>query len=813
MTNIASSLRKKSYRAPSEAQSKGPTGSPKENVSRGLPLFLNQDTSSARDVSQPIRNATPLAYTDSRGTYMSPAAEASPNRQLIDAHESVHRGQFALGRKGIAPSGGGALEAEARLGAQTIATGRAFAPQHAAPSHARLNFDEKSPLANALNPYSTKEMQDIQTVQPGTDDVNARVEAAGGEDTKTRVADYHFNFSASAKGQRGSIVSETLLDIHYDPNDPKGWITPSTAELHIIQPPEFWKFYPVTISYRRTINYSDEYSRSLDVEVNGQALVDYPKWEVFLKQHPTPADWSLADLTQLDSDSVSVTAKLSGQGDLTAIVEHDYPSMPKNIKDQMLRGSPLIAYDASAGAGQLNGGTLRDMSTITAQNLIPKNVTIGTPAEFVHLELNAGLQYDAIRLYLATYDASIIPSLQKAIEEGLSNPDSGGPLKVADDSDGGFFSDILNWLGDLWDSLPTWLRGSLKAIGKAALFVGAIVGLAFVIVALAPVELTVAGVALAIGGVLLAAGFLHSIVQRSLESVATGTGNPLTVFLVAIADTVGISGVYEGITNESILSGQDLNLSEEEQYERGVGGALQFAMLVLGLRTAKGGRPTTTDIPTDKPPIDIPTREPPVAEPPGADPQVKTEPKSQESEPPVPAATREFPKSWDKFDPANNQSFKERLNEFRGNDDLNPDYSGGEGRVFTSEGKTTGLKRWFKSRLGDMPESLRKLQDVRSEVSSNPKLNETIDVVEIHEQKGDWILRDFDANSLELKNAAGEGPVTARTRAINELEALRSEGKLTAVLADLLKKLKKEPPSANLHWSPSKGKILVIDMQ
>jgi len=46
-----------------------------------------------------------------------------------------------------------------------------------------------------------------------------------------------------------------------------------------------------------------------------------------------------------------------------------------------------------------------------------------------------------------------------------------------------------------------------------------------------------------------------------------------------------------------------------------------------------------------------------------------------------------------------------------------------------------------------------------------------------------------------------------------ELERLKAEGSLTDVLADLLKKLKKEPPSAYLHWSPSKGKILVIGMQ
>jgi hypothetical protein len=171
-----------------------------------------------------------------------------------------------------------------------------------------------------------------------------------------------------------------------------------------------------------------------------------------------------------------------------------------------------------------------------------------------------------------------------------------------------------------------------------------------------------------------------------------------------------------------------------------------------------------------------------------------------------------LPKSWDKLDPTTNDQFRARLNAFRGNENLNPNYSGGEGRVFAADGKLTALKRWFKSRLGDMPASLSKLRDARSAVESHPELHADVDVVKIYEVGPDWILRDFDPNSVELKAGPAEAQA-ARVRAIAELEAQRSSGGLSSALTDLLNKLKKQPPSANLHWSPSKGKIVVIDMQ
>jgi hypothetical protein len=172
------------------------------------------------------------------------------------------------------------------------------------------------------------------------------------------------------------------------------------------------------------------------------------------------------------------------------------------------------------------------------------------------------------------------------------------------------------------------------------------------------------------------------------------------------------------------------------------------------------------------------------------------------------------PKSWLKFDQTNDAEFRDRLRAFRGNDELAPDFSGGEGRIFAAEGRTVALKRWFRDRLADLPTSLAKLEEVAADVASNPVLSENVEVVKIHERGTDWILRDFDARTVELKTGMKSADAAAvRTAVMSELERLATSDQLPPMLADLLRKVRKVPPSANLHWSSAKQKIIIIDMQ
>jgi hypothetical protein len=113
-----------------------------------------------------------------------------------------------------------------------------------------------------------------------------------------------------------------------------------------------------------------------------------------------------------------------------------------------------------------------------------------------------------------------------------------------------------------------------------------------------------------------------------------------------------------------------------------------------------------------------------------------------------------------------------------------------------------------------MSRSIQLLEDAGTAVSSNAKLRADMEVVRIHEKGSDWVLRDFDPNSVPLKSVAADANVAAaRARVIAELERMESEGALANALANVLKKLKREPPSENIHWSWGNGKILIIDLQ
>jgi hypothetical protein len=168
------------------------------------------------------------------------------------------------------------------------------------------------------------------------------------------------------------------------------------------------------------------------------------------------------------------------------------------------------------------------------------------------------------------------------------------------------------------------------------------------------------------------------------------------------------------------------------------------------------------------------------------------------------------PPGWERFLPENNEAFRARLHEYRGNDDTSISFGGGEGKVFWREGAPTALKRWFRSQIGRMGRSVQRLIDVKAGVEAEPTLASDIDVVEVHETGPDWIYRDFDINTRPLSES-GPAAEAARLRAIQKLEALRGQRRLTQPLKLLLDRLRSN--SDNLHWSPAKNKIFVIDME
>jgi hypothetical protein len=170
-----------------------------------------------------------------------------------------------------------------------------------------------------------------------------------------------------------------------------------------------------------------------------------------------------------------------------------------------------------------------------------------------------------------------------------------------------------------------------------------------------------------------------------------------------------------------------------------------------------------------------------------------------------------YPDSWDEFDPSHHAEFEAELNRFRGNQQLDPDpgLRGGEGQLFRSgEHPFQVLKRWFRSRLGDMAESVRLLREARAAVEANPRLRALIRVVEVIRQGADWVLRDFEPTAPALGDAAASDAAAAAARS-EALAALR--GTTDPILQSIESKIARN--SENVRWSPRDGKILVVDMQ
>ena len=127
-----------------------------------------------------------------------------------------------------------------------------------------------------------------------------------------------------------------------------------------------------------------------------------------------------------------------------------------------------------------------------------------------------------------------------------------------DDSGGGF--------GDL----PGWLKGALIGLGVGLAIVGAI----FVVAAAFGVSLGVA--AAAVGLSIAATVLFYSLKNRFEEAQDAGISNPFSIISAAILDTIGVSDIWQAITDESILTGRDLNRSMAERIAGGFMGAVRL---------------------------------------------------------------------------------------------------------------------------------------------------------------------------------------------------------------------------------------------
>lgn len=196
----------------------------------------------------------------------------------------------------------------------------------------------------------------------------------------------------------------------------------------------------------------------------------------------------------------------------------------------------------------------------------------------------------------------------EAEELDVEPPAPPGPAEATDT-----VSDTPSW------KPPPWLQGILKALGKALLGIGIVVGLAALIASL-PLDIGFGAAVLWIGATLLAYSFVRSLIGRIREAAQGDVRNPLSVLGAAVLDAIGVSSFIEALSDRSFLTGRKLNRSEEERWEEGTSGALTFVMTLFGVRsTAKRVWPAPEPpIQAAPPPEPAPAR-PPLQDHPGMD--------------------------------------------------------------------------------------------------------------------------------------------------------------------------------------------------
>jgi subtilisin family serine protease len=193
-------------------------------------------------------------------------------------------------------------------------------------------------------------------------------------------------------------------------------------------------------------------------------------------------------------------------------------------------------------------------------------------------------------------------------------------------------------------------------------------------------------------------------------------------------------------------------------------------------------------------------------------------------DPPPPSPDRQARHASLFTDPAASKAFLERLRAFRGNENPHPPkgFAGGEGQLYHSDlTPDRALKRWYTDRITDKkdspgkPTSVQLLRDAAKLVDANPELAKHLEVVRIHEEGPDWIVRDFDPDSVEARDPGLQEKERANAAISASLQLLRMMQKQqpqNKALRTLLSRLSSLPPSANVHWAHEAGRILIIDL-
>lgn len=536
-----------------------------------------------RPRSEPTATAAPLAVTNHHGTRFAPGWRGRSDANLIAAHEAVHRGQFA--NRGRRPEGHRrALEQEAHRGALTLTAGGRFAPVLAAPSGMSLAY---TPLEGVewmpdMQRQVQRETDALATAGLGGE--GSRVEAeVSSNDDDGGGHDIHYRLHTTGSGPDGNVDVTTEILVHHNP-DAMVSITHGPMLRPSVDPELGWynsddvPAYPWVVRYRRQLRYRDNSGRAAVLDLDGvvyfnEHQMDWQLWGV----GPPSFDTVLG----LIGDEGHIAAHLYGHGS-KADVAADYFGQETTVRSQL-----------DAARTHLGAGTRH---------------LVQLPPELLSLTAPAGLQFQELRAWLVASDAY---AMFDPVDDwaGSGNTASRDANYEADD---GLLSGFLSGVETFWSGLPAWARGTLKAVATFAgmmVLMAAVAGV-IVLAAKAGIALGILGAGAAIsfgtamlivGAVALVGGHLYNVYRRFMEWWEHGgVLGFFAIGFVAFLDTIGVGGIIEAATDESLLTGRELKRNEEQRWEAGTTGVLQLVGIILSVRGLRGrpGEPVVAEVQT-----------------------------------------------------------------------------------------------------------------------------------------------------------------------------------------------------------------------
>jgi len=139
---------------------------------------------------------------------------------------------------------------------------------------------------------------------------------------------------------------------------------------------------------------------------------------------------------------------------------------------------------------------------------------------------------------------------------------------------------------------------------------------------------------------------------------------------------------------------------------------------------------------------------------------------------------------------------------------LKSDYNGGEASIFVgSKSSKEAMKLWNPARMDEFELSTRAVMHYEAIVEKSSKLKRHLSVAKIKELGKNYIVKEFSPKSTELKHMVSDPKVK---QIIKDLKRDLSQ-ESNPFNQKLLNALNKKPVSANLHWDPEQGKVLLID--